>query len=188
MSMNYLCMLYALMLTLTSTNTILQCMNVTQKLSLNRTQPTLKKLWTPEKGRYLSQKVDQLVSAFYHPLYEKFLDPLYLGNKGKYWGNDLRETLLGNKTTDKDLQSIHKDYVSWKKKLTPLQREFWQSHINTYEQAYDASAKNLQKSKPLDDFLHHQTDNRRKDYFQQRFVEQRVLPMNRVEEHASDFV
>lgn len=120
---------------------------------------TIKKIWSPST---IQNKVAAYLSKSYkyfeHPLYTKFFEPLYVGNKADLWGDQIfdfyqnpMKTILNYKNTIKKIpesiinfhiKMLHNlfhttNYQIWKNKLTPEEQTQYFQEINEYENAYD---------------------------------------------------
>lgn len=123
------------------TNTIKQQFN---KLSQNN----------KNKSEYLYKKYESLKPVFEHPLYAKFFEPIYVGNKSDIWGKQVfhpiktMNSYLNYAQEAKDdflnfnAKVAHKmfhltHYQTWKFLLTDEELLANIDKINSYEQAYN---------------------------------------------------
>lgn len=107
-------------------------------------------------NKYLLKKIQTLnliyekfQNIFNHPLYVKFFEPIYVGNKSDIWGHQIYNTPqvpnqdFSNqdfliKIEQKFLDQFHKIvYVQWKSLLTEEELLLYQNAIDEYEQAYN---------------------------------------------------
>ncbi len=86
---------------------------------------------------------NQFSEIFNHPLYVKFFEPIYVGNKAEIWGHQIYNTpTTFNQYYQKFNQNIlfdnfyKKIYINWKNLLTDEQLLQYENILNTYEKTY----------------------------------------------------
>ena len=118
-----------------------------QRLSRNTTSVTQSKYL----NKYLKQKSTQTLKLintkfseiFNHPLYLKFFEPIYVGNKAEIWGHQIYNTPTTlNQYYQKFNQNMlfdnfyKKIYINWKNLLTDEELLEYENILNTYEKTY----------------------------------------------------
>ncbi len=102
-------------------------------------------------NKYLLKKIQTLnliyekfQNIFNHPLYVKFFEPIYVGNKADIWSRQIYNTpetlnqFYQILNEQKFLDQFHKIiYVQWKSLLTDEELLLYQNAIDEYEQAYN---------------------------------------------------
>ena len=197
------------MLTIISTS--IKSMSASKKtssFSAKTLQPTLHRFWNPSTQRLLYQLKDQTASALSSHFYENFIDPLYIGNKSKHWGINLKNTFFKEPYTDPSMLFIHDHYVPWKNKLTSLQKIIWYKDIQNYEQAHNEYLKNPSNKKNQDNLLKEMTNiaslikisgepvnnyyktaiSPKNSYFQDHLIDFRHVTPNNIDQHFINHV